>query len=438
MPDRSDSAPIRRLAAIALPVALVFLALVLGGWLPPLPALAGGLVLGVGIFLAWRRFGEDRPAKSAAERAEPTVEALRRRLATFEAILEGLPLPVLEIDSARRVLLANRASERLFGAIALGRDLVSSIRDPALNEAVDRVLAGEPGREVEVTLALPVERVLAARVEPASLPEAGGRSALVALYDMTEVKQADRLRADFVANASHELRTPLASLVGFIETLQGPARDDSEARERFLAIMGEQAQRMARLIADLLSLSRIELNEHQPPTGRVELGPVLAGIAAALAFRAEERRMTIELGGPGPSEGVETVADLGRLPAVQGDRDELTQLFQNLIDNAIKYGRAGTAVAVAGWREPAGLGGRPALAIAVIDQGDGIPREHLPRLTERFYRVDKARSRDLGGTGLGLAIVKHILNRHRGRLAIDSTPGRGSRFTVYLPLAENS
>ncbi|MGD9744035.1 MAG: ATP-binding protein, partial [Dongiaceae bacterium] len=300
---------------------------------------------------------------------------------------------------------------------------------------VDRVLAGETGQETEFVLAGASERVLAARIEPAPVSGNGRPGAVVAFYDMTRVKQADRMRADFVANASHELRTPLASLIGFIETLQGPARDDPDARERFLGIMQEQAQRMARLIADLLSLSRIELNEHRPPTGAVDLGAVLKGLAAALAFRATERQMTIELGVPSPLPGMGGIAAMNELPPVQGDRDELTQLFQNLIENAIKYGRPGTPVSVACWCVPQTRLQRSMLAIAVIDRGDGIPREHLPRLTERFYRVDKARSRDLGGTGLGLAIVKHILNRHRGRLAIDSTPGEGSRFIVYLPLA---
>jgi two-component system phosphate regulon sensor histidine kinase PhoR len=439
-PDGPGDRPFLLFAAVLLPGALVFLALARGGGLDPLPAVVGAVLFAAGSGLAIRQLRRAALVRDAgaSRSVEAAGEALRLRIATLEAILEGLPLPVLEIDRERRLLLANRASKQLFGTVALGRDLVASVRDPALNEAVDRVLAGGEGCEVEVTLALPAERVLAARIEPAALPDAAGRGALVALYDMTQVKQADRLRADFVANASHELRTPLASLIGFIETLQGPAHDDLDARERFLAIMAEQAQRMARLIADLLSLSRIELNEHQPPTGRVDLGAVLVGIAAALAFRAAERRMTIELGVPPPAAAVQGYADVGALPAVQGDRDELTQLFQNLIDNAIKYGRSGTPVAVACWRDPAGLGGRPALAVAVIDQGEGIPREHLPRLTERFYRVDKARSRDLGGTGLGLAIVKHILNRHRGRLAIDSTPGQGSRFTVFLPLVDET
>ena len=226
------------------------------------------------------------------------------------------------------------------------------------------------------------------------------------------------MRADFVANASHELRTPLASLLGFIETLSGPARSDEAARTRFLRVMREQALRMRRLIEDLLSLSRIELDEHQAPRGRVEADEVLRKVAEALDLAAREKGMRIRLTLDPP------------LPAVTGDRDEIFQLFQNLIDNAVKYGAENTEIEVTARSDTA------ALAIAITDRGAGIPRQHLPRLTERFYRVDNARSRELGGTGLGLAIVKHIVARHRGTLMIDSTEGKGSTFTVRLPAAD--
>ena len=231
------------------------------------------------------------------------------------------------------------------------------------------------------------------------------------------------MRADFIANASHELRTPLATLTGFIDTLLGPARDDAEARERFLTIMHQQAGRMTRLVEDLLSLSRIELNEHVVPRDRVALRPLLADLAEALALRAGGRGMRISLAVPDD------------LPDVLGDRDELAQLFQNLFDNAIKYGRAGTEITVvaeSARRVEPERPATPSVAVAVRDRGDGIAREHLSRLTERFYRVDTARSREMGGTGLGLAIVKHIVNRHRGALDIESTPGLGSAFTVRL------
>ncbi|MCA0304915.1 MAG: PAS domain-containing sensor histidine kinase, partial [Proteobacteria bacterium] len=227
-----------------------------------------------------------------------------------------------------------------------------------------------------------------------------------------------RMRADFVANASHELKTPIAGLAGFIETLRGPARDDVAARDRFLAIMAEQAERMRRLVDDLLMLSRIEQHEHARPEGAVDLVPVLKSVLDLLQLKARDREVALQLRlAPG-------------LPRALGDADELTIVFQNLVDNAIKYTRPGTAVKIA-----AGPAGEGRVAVAVADEGEGIAAAHLPRLTERFYRVDAARSRQLGGTGLGLAIVKHVVNRHRGRLDIQSSPGRGSTFTVLLPVA---
>jgi two-component system phosphate regulon sensor histidine kinase PhoR len=235
------------------------------------------------------------------------------------------------------------------------------------------------------------------------------------------------MRSDFVANASHELRTPLAALSGFIETLAGPARDDADARERFLETMAAEARRMTRLVNDLLSLSRIEASEHQPPGGRIDLIDCLQTVTDTLRPYAERRGVDLQLRRP------------ARLAAIPGDRDQLIQLLTNLIDNAIKYGGEGKQVVVVSEHlaaAPHGAGpmsGRPAIRVTVADQGLGIAREHLPRVTERFFRVDAARSRQLGGTGLGLAIVKHIVRRHRGHLAIESELGRGTTVTVYLP-----
>ncbi len=226
------------------------------------------------------------------------------------------------------------------------------------------------------------------------------------------------MRADFVANASHELKTPIAGLAGFIETLRGPARDDAGARERFLGIMAEQADRMRRLVDDLLMLSRIEQHEHARPDAAIDLASVLKGVLDLLQLKASSRKVALEL------------SLAAELPHAIGDYDELTIVFQNLVDNALKYAKPATTVRVLA--RPAGEG---RVAVAVSDEGDGIPANHLPRLTERFYRVDAARSRQLGGTGLGLAIVKHVVNRHRGRLDIQSTPGKGSTFTVTLPAA---
>jgi len=465
---------------MAAPPVAVLGALVLGRWVTPGPALVAGAVavvaLAVLLFLHLRRVASvadylDRltgggneaaavppPAGAAAGATAELHRAVtdagrlwsaRRReleavVAANEAVIAGLPDPLLMLDRERRILRANQAAETAFGPSLAGRDLMAVLRIPGLVEAVDGALASGVGRAVEFTLPVPVERSFSALVEPLSRPIADGTVALLSLHDLTQMKRTDRMRADFVANASHEMRTPLSTLVGFIETLRGPARDDADARDRFLAIMHDQALRMSRLVADLLSLGRIELNEHTPPTGRAVLGDVIRAVADGLEFKAAQKGMTIELDAPGP-DGKTTPLDA--LPTVIGDTDEISQVFQNLIDNAIKYGRPGSAIRIANWAvEPlpavpvtdprAGRRlDRAAVAVAVMDSGDGIAREHLPRLTERFYRVDTARSRELGGTGLGLAIVKHILNRHRGALDIDSVQGEGSTFTVYLPAA---
>ncbi len=342
-----------------------------------------------------------------------------------EVVIERAPDPLILLDDRRRIVRANLAAAELIGAPSPPCDLASVLRNPALLNAADAILRGESARSVEFVLTVPIERQLRARFARIDHPSLDGAIAVVTLHDVTELKRAEQMRADFIANASHELKTPLATLTGFIETLRGPARDDADARERFLAIMDGQATRMTRLVEDLLSLSRIELNEHVLPQGRVALAPLLQHLAEALELRAGERDMRITLTVP---------ADL---PEVQGDRDELAQVFQNLLDNAIKYGRPGTEISVGaelGARRAAsgGRGSAAFVAVAICDRGEGIAREHLPRLTERFYRVDTARSREMGGTGLGLAIVKHIVNRHRGFLDIESKPGEGSVFTVFL------
>ena len=349
-----------------------------------------------------------------------TAEA---RLAAAEAIIAAAPDPVILIDRQRRIVRANAASAEFIAAGGELRDLSAALRNPLLLAASDAVLAGEARRSVEFALSVPVERILRARLARLASPGLDGAVAILTLHDVTELKRSEQMRADFIANAGHELKTPLATLIGFIETLLGPAREDPAARERFLGIMGEQARRMARLVDDLLSLSRIELNEHVPPTGRVALASVVDEVARSLELRAGERDIRIVRALP------------PELPEVVGDRDELAQIFQNLLDNAVKYGRPHSEVTVS-----AAAGDTPATAsqvrVAVADRSDGIAGEHLPRLTERFYRVDNARSRELGGTGLGLAIVKHILNRHRGRLEIVSRIGEGSTFAVWLRAAE--
>jgi two-component system phosphate regulon sensor histidine kinase PhoR len=368
------------------------------------------------IWLAIARFG-----RVWRERVRMADE----KLAAAEAVIAAVPDPLILLDERRRIVRANAQAAAFIGITPEPRDLAAAFRNPAVLAAADAVLGGERARVVDFSLTVPVERQLRARFARIDHPSPDGAVAVLSLHDITELKRAEQMRADFIANASHELRTPLATLIGFIETLRGPARDDAEARERFLAIMHGQASRMARLVEDLMSLSRIELNEHVMPRDRVALSPLLRQIAETLELRAGERDICIRLAVP-PD-----------LPDVLGDRDELAQVFQNLIDNAIKYGRSGSEITLR-----AETASRPnwgssssenaMVCVAVCDQGEGIPHEHLPRLTERFYRVDTARSREMGGTGLGLAIVKHILNHHRGFLEVESTPGVGSVFTVFL------
>src|SRR6266851_870908 len=345
--------------------------------------------------------------------------------ASAQAIVDGLPDPLIAVDRQRRIVRTNRAAVALLGAMGADRDLSTALRHPELLSAIDSLLDTADGNfvgpdQVAVEIVLSGAPELDVIAHARRLPRAAADRSLVliVLHDTTALRRAERMRADFVANASHELKTPIAGITGFIETLRGPARDDGVARERFLGIMAEQADRMRRLVDDLLMLSRIEQHEHSRPDAEVDLARVLAGVEDLLQLKASSRKVTVEL-------SIEPA-----LPRAVGDYDELTIVFQNLVDNAVKYAKPATTVRVAA--RPMG-GGR--VAVAVSDEGDGIPANHLPRLTERFYRVDAARSRQLGGTGLGLAIVKHVVNRHRGRLDIQSTPGKGSTFTVSLPAA---
>lgn len=341
-------------------------------------------------------------------------------------ILDILPDPVILLDGVRRVVAANRAAADLLGEGLVGFNLARALRHPGALDAADAVLEGEDWREVEVSLPVPVQRDFLVRVV-ALPPEERQVRAVLVLRDTTLARRAERMRADFVANVSHELRSPLSALVGIIETLRGPAAEDVEARMRFLEIMNREAGRMARLIDDLLSLSRVETNEHVLPRGQADVSLLLGQVAELLAGRAEARGMAVRLDiAPG-------------LPKVMGAQDELTQVFQNLIDNSIKYGREETTIQVSAFLvERLPNADCPGVAVTVADQGDGIPKDDLPRLTERFYRVDKGRSRGAGGTGLGLAIVKHIVNRHRGRLHISSEVGEGTTVTVILPVCHKS
>jgi two-component system phosphate regulon sensor histidine kinase PhoR len=430
---------------VGVPVAaLVLLAAV--GWAPlgaVLLAIGATVLAGLVLALRWSRDLDllaDRVRRIAADEPMPRgvpalpgmrrlgidLEWLARRTATRAAlveqlrradgtVVERLPDPLIVLAQDRSVRRANSAARTAFGS-----DMPAVLRHPDLRSAIDRAFASGITQTADVTLPAPVPREVHATVVPMDPPIADGGRAVVVLSDRSRERAVERMRVDFVANVSHELRTPLASLIGFIDTLRGPAADDQEAQERFLGIMAEQSARMNRLIDDLLSLSRIELIEHQPPSDAVELRELVMRIVAGFEPRLRERSVTLDLRVP------------DELPRVIGDGDQLTQVLQNLLDNAVKYGRDGSVVRLEAAVVPRGRAG---VLVTVADQGIGIPRDHLPRLTERFYRVNTGRSRATGGTGLGLAIVKHIVNRHRGQLSIESDEGIGTTVTVWLPQA---
>ena len=372
--------------------------------------------------------GAFMPMLAGARRLRRAIDgALRRTMGEAdESGLDNLPDPLLMLDHDRRVVRANNAARELLGPNPVGRDLASVLRNPALLQGVDQVLHGAAKANVEFSFHAPVERNFSTRIARIAPPESEGPCIVIALYDVTAIQRAEKMRSDFIADASHELRTPLSVLLGCIQTLRGSARDDPEAQAEFFGLMQGHAERMSRLVDDLLSLSRIELNEHTVPTDLIDIAAILGEVGESLGFKAKSRGMSIEF-------------DCDpRLPTITGEREDLAQVFENLIDNAVKYGAANTPIGVTARLvtkdiPPSLPGVAECIAVAVADQGEGIPIEHQPRLTERFYRIDTARSRELGGTGLGLAIVKHVVNRHRGALTITSDPGEGSIFTVYLP-----
>jgi two-component system phosphate regulon sensor histidine kinase PhoR len=362
-----------------------------------------------------------RPAGRAADRnlARSDLSALP---SLARDILERLPDPLMLMDASGRVILANRAMRGVVGIDAERKHVSAILRTPPVLEAIRVAAKSGETSSVEYTSPVPVQRTYQAYAARAGSEPA---VTILLLHDLTAMKRAEQLRADFVANASHELRTPLAALTGFIETLKGHAKEDPEARDQFLDIMTVEGARMRRLIDDLLSLTRIEQNEHVPPSGATSLETILREAIAALTPLAKLDEIQLEL----------SVA--ANLPPAVGERDELIQIFQNLIHNAIKYGRPGghVWVTLALGETPGGRGADQMLAVGIRDDGEGIPPSAVPRLTERFYRVDVKRSRERGGTGLGLAIVKHIVNRHQGRLNIESRLGEGTIFTVFLPAA---
>jgi two-component system, OmpR family, phosphate regulon sensor histidine kinase PhoR len=375
------------------------------------------VIAGIAVLTAARDEG-----RSAAVTADASGPADAER--AVEALIASLPDAVIVLDADARVVAFNAPARALAPALAHGASGSLALRVPEIVAAIRAVAGRRVPLRVEYSQRVPVDRWFAVDVIPLAadaLPAAGGM--LLAFHDLTPLHRVEEMRADFVANASHELRAPLAALSGFIDTLQGPAREDAAARERFLAIMKQQAARMARLIDDLLSLSRVELNEHVHPDTPVDVAAIVRQVVDGLQMLARER-------------GVDIAVEAAAEPVVvAGDRDELTRVFENLIENALKYGAAGKRVDIGFARAETADG--PQALIAVRDYGPGIAAEHRPRLTERFYRIDVGQSRAEGGTGLGLALVKHILNRHRGRLAIESEVGKGAVFTAQIPLVHS-
>jgi two-component system phosphate regulon sensor histidine kinase PhoR len=335
-------------------------------------------------------------------------------------ILNGLTLPVFVVDPDAKISFMNKAAKLRYGDVGKAQAFSSVIASKKCNAALQEVLNGAPNRTANVTMqeVVPTSfRVSLSRLDSDSNPQP---SCVLSFEDVSHIQEAEQMRHDFVANVSHELRSPLTALTGFVETLQGAASNDPDARDRFLGMMANEADRMGRLIGDLLSLSRFQAGERVPPTGNVNMFHILHNVTGSLAGLAERSQISVKL-------------DLGDdLPMVIGNNDELTQVFQNLVENAIKYSATGSEVRI--FRD--NVTDEKALCISIQDVGEGIDPTHIPRLTERFYRVDKGRSRAQGGTGLGLAIVKHILIRHRGWLKITSELGKGSVFTVNLPIVK--
>ncbi|WP_343519492.1 ATP-binding protein [Sphingomonas sp.] len=344
----------------------------------------------------------ERPVRDAPPPA-PTEDNIADAV---EAIFE----PVLLV-AANRVIAANQAARTLLGAHILGQDVRVGIRHPAAAERLLNPDDASSGGPVQLVGLGARDQHWEMRVR--TLP---GGHRIVHLSDRTGSHAADRIRVDFVANASHELRTPLASILGFVETLEDAA-DDPETRTRFLGVMGNEARRMQRLIDDLMSLSRIEAEKYRAPDTSVDLPELVDEVHGELAALSPDRAADI-------------VIDSDVVAPVRGDRVQLSQLLHNIVGNAMKYGRDGSPVTVS-----LRSSGGSMVRVSVTDEGEGIAPEHLPRLTERFYRVDSSRSRAAGGTGLGLAIVKHIVERHRGRLDIASTVGAGTTVTILLPAA---
>jgi len=411
-PDR-----LRHSAIILLVAALALAVLVALGELSALRAATALACIAAAALVPWR-LHDTAASRDDGRAIDRPVEA-----AAVSAVVAGMPDPAVLLDRAGRVIHHNVAAAQLAPALRKNEPAQFALRSPEIITALREAIATmEPRRAIYLDR-VPFDRWMELIITPLAVPTLFGgteRCMLMTFHDQTPLRRVEEMRADFVANASHELRTPLAALSGFIDTLQGSAKDDAKTRERFLGIMQSQASRMARLIDDLLSLSRVELSAHVRPDTLVDLVPIIRQVMDGLEPLARERQVTIDL----------------ELPQTQvviaGDREELLRLFENLIENALKYGASGGKVMLSLTSAISGEG-MPEVRVMVRDFGPGIAPEHLPRLTERFYRVDVGDSRAQGGTGLGLSLVKHIVNRHRGRLLIDSAPNEGAAFTACFP-----
>ena len=413
-PDR-----LRHSAIILLAAGLALAVLVGFGELSPLRAAAVFFCIGAAALVPWRL--HNAVASREDVRGVNPVEA-----AAVSAIVAGMPDPAVLLDRAGRVIHLNAAAAQLAPALRKNELAQFALRSPEIITALREAIATTEARRATYLDHVPVDRWMELIITPVPVPTLFGgteKCMLMTFHDQTPLRRVEEMRADFVANASHELRTPLAALSGFIDTLQGPAKDDAKARERFLGIMHTQATRMARLIDDLLSLSRVELSAHVRPDTLVDIVPIIRQVVDGLEPLARERHVAIDI-------------DLPQTPVpIAGDREELLRLFENLVENALKYGASGGKVVVSLSQALSGEGA-PEVRVMVRDFGPGIAPEHLPRLTERFYRVDVGDSRAQGGTGLGLSLVKHIVNRHRGRLLIESVPKSGATFTACFPQAK--
>lgn len=453
----NSSAPNWPAIAAVLGVLFVTCALVYGLTQNATLTVAGAIGAGMSLLIGWwlgadatnslvasqNPVGQHMSRKSPVEEGEQgrdeAASLVRDAVRFARAAIEATPNPVLIVDSAGRLVGTNQAARDRFSMDAGQVRFSAVIRRPNLVDAVSDVFKTGATRTLSIESRVPVDRY--ERVSIAAFEADEERFVLLSIQDETEARMSERMRADFLANASHELRTPLAGIIGFIETLRGPARDDAVARDRFLEIMHLQADRMSRLISDLLSLSRIELNEHVAPTARSDFAAAVQEIVESLP--------------PDKQQRIQFKAGDDPLWVI-GDWDEIQQIAANLIDNALKYGgpQSDVRIILSAWldresalksamREWEGASRLPLTSpevdrdrlyctLRVEDAGPGIARQHLPRLSERFYRVEETAT-GKSGTGLGLAIVKHIVNRHRGGLVVESEQGRGTAFSVYLP-----